>query len=178
MTRGIKILDRQFVPAGTLIIQQGTMGSRAFMVETGAVEVFVEDEHGNEIILTEMGPGAMVGEMAALSDGVRSASVRTKEDCVLVTIPAHDLHASMKASDVLYKRLIRMMAARMKDTNMKLLQKEQQLADIHKASRLNVENVASYLSAKNEKLQREMAATVSQLKASWERFQPDDFGKD
>jgi CRP-like cAMP-binding protein len=178
MTRNIKILDRQFVPAGTLIIEQGTIGNRAFMIETGSVEVFVKDENGNEMILSELGSGAMVGEMAALSDGLRSASVRTREDCVLVSIPAHDLHASMKASDSLYKRLIRMMTARMKDTNMKLLQKEQQLANAEKASRLNIENVATYLSAKQDKLQKQLAPILSQAKPAWEQFEAGDFRKD
>jgi CRP-like cAMP-binding protein len=178
MTKNIKILDRQFISAGTLIIEQGSVGSRAFMVETGSVEVFIKDENGNEMILSELGPGAMVGEMAALSDGLRSASVRTKEDCVLVSIPAHDLHASMKASDSLYKRLIRMMTVRMKETNMKLLHKEQQLADAEKASRTNLENVATYLSAKQDKLQKQLAPILSQPKPAYEQFKPGDFSKD
>jgi len=178
MTRNIKILDRQFFPPGTVIIEQGSMGCRAFMVETGSVEVFVKDESGKEMILSELGPGAMVGEMAALSDGLRSASVRTKEECVLVSIPAHDLHASMKASDGLYKRLIRMMTVRMKETNMKLLMKEQQLADVEKASRLNLENVTTYLSAKQDKLQKHLAPLLSPAKPAWEQFEPGDFRKD
>jgi len=178
MTRNIKILDRQFVPAGTVIIEQGSVGNRAFMVETGSVEVFIKDEAGNEMILSDLGPGAMVGEMAALSDGQRSASVRTKEDCVIVSIPAHDLHASMKASDSLYKRLIGMMTKRMKETNMKLLHKEQQLADAEKASRMNLENVATYLSAKQDKLQKQLAPIITQTKPAWETFQPGDFRKE
>jgi CRP-like cAMP-binding protein len=178
MTRNIKILDRQFVPAGTLIIEQGSIGNRAFMVESGGVEVFIKDENGNEMILSELGTGAMVGEMAALSDGRRSASVRTKQDCVLISIPAHDLHSSMKASDSLYKRLISMIMARMKDTNMMLLHKEQQLADSEKASRLNLENVAAYLSSKQDKLQKQLIPILGQAKAAWEQFQPGDFRKD
>jgi len=178
MTRNIKILDRQFVPAGTVIIQQGSIGNRAFMIESGGVEVFMKDENGREMTLSELGPGAMVGEMAALSDEVRSASVRTREDSVLISIPAHDLHSSMKASDSLYKRLIRMMTARMKDTNMKLMHKEQQLADAEKASRTNLENVATYLSSKQDKLQKQLAPMIDQAKTAWEQFQPGDFRKD
>jgi CRP-like cAMP-binding protein len=159
-----KILDRQFVRAGTVIIQQGTMGSRAFMVESGSVEVFIKDPNGTEMILSDLGAGSMVGEMAALSDGLRSASVRTKEDCVLIAIPAHDLHSSMKASDSLYKRLIRMMTARMKDTNMKLLRKEQQLADAEKTSRDNVENVAAYLHTKQDKLEKQLIPMLDPTK--------------
>ena len=102
--------------------------------------------------------------MAALSDGLRSASVRTKEDCVLIAIPAHDLHSSMKASDSLYKRLIRMMTARMKDTNMKLLRKEQQLADAEKNSRENLENVAAYLHSKQDKLEKQLIPMLDPTK--------------
>jgi len=178
MSHNIKILDRQFVPAGTLIIEQGTMGNRAFMVESGHVEVFMKDEHGNEMTLSELGAGSMVGEMAVLSDGVRSASVRTKDDCVLISIPAHDLQSSMKASDSLYKRLIKMMTTRMKETNMKLLLKDKQLADIEKASRVNLENVATYLSSKQEKLQKQLAPIIGQAKVAWEQFQASDFKKD
>ena len=178
MTQNIKILHRQFVPAGTLIIEQGTMGSRAFMVESGSVEVFMKDDSGNEIGLSELGPGSMVGEMAALSDGMRSANVRTKDDCVLISIPAHDLLSSMRASDSLYKRLIKMMTSRMKDTNMRLLQKEKQLADAEKASRTNLEDVASYLSTKQDKLEKQLAPVLSQAKMACEQFQPGDFKKD
>jgi CRP-like cAMP-binding protein len=177
MSKNIKILDRQFFPAGSVIMEQGTMGSRAFMVESGSVEVFVKDAGGNETLLSEMGPGAMVGEMAALSDDVRSASVRTKEDSVLVTIPAHDLHSSMKASDALYKRLIRMMSVRMKETNMRLLQKEQQLAETEKAASESIQNIASYLSQKQDKMRNELAPLLSHIRASWEQFQPSDFAR-
>ena len=131
------------------------------MVESGSVEVFIKDPNGHEMSLSELGPGSMVGEMAVLSDGLRSASVRTKGDCVLISIPAHDLHSSMKASDSLYKRLIQMMTSRMKDTNMKLFQKEKQLADVEKASRKNLENVATYLSSKQEKLQKQLEPILS-----------------
>jgi CRP-like cAMP-binding protein len=161
MSRNIKILDRQFIPAGTLVIEQGAVGSRAYMIESGALEVFVKDDDGNEIVLSSLGPGSMVGEMAAMSDGQRSASARTTEDSVLIGISAHDLHTSMCASDGLYKRLMRMMASRMKDTNMKLLKKEQQLSEVEKASRINLDSVAAHLSAKQEKLQNEILPMVT-----------------
>ncbi len=177
MAHGTKILDRQFIPAGTLVIEQGAQGNRAFLIESGAVEVFVRNPNGSETLLAELGAGAMVGEMAALSEGVRSASVRTKADCVLIGIPAHDLTTSMKASESLYKRLIRMMSSRMKDTNMKLLQREQQLAEAEKASRRNVDSVAAYLSEKQSKIQKELAPAFALPKAEG-GFQSGDFSKD
>ena len=101
--------------------------------------------------------------MAALSDGQRSASARTREDSVLITIFAHDLQASMHASTGLYKRMMRMMADRMKEANLKLLKKEQQLSDIEKTSWRNIESVAAHLSAKQELL-KELSPFISSAK--------------
>ncbi len=174
MSRNIKILDRQFVPAGTIVIEQGTMGSRAYMIESGTIEVFVKDDDGNEIILSQLGAGSMVGEMAAMSDGVRTASARTKEDSVLVSISAHALHTSMTASDGLYKRLMNMMASRMKDTNMKLLKKEQQLTDVEKAARQNIDDVEAHLSDKQKKLREKIGPAIGDIKSMQKSTPPED----
>jgi CRP/FNR family cyclic AMP-dependent transcriptional regulator len=176
MVKNIRILDRQFVPAGTLVLEQGEIGSRAYMIESGGVEVFMRDEDGKELILSRLGAGSMVGEMAAMGDGKRSASARTSEDSVLITISAHDLHASMKASDGLYKRLMHMMVSRMRDTNMKLLKKEQELGDVEKAARKNLEDVASHLSSRRNILEKEVAPLF--MKADAEKQRSLDSQKD
>ena len=178
MSRHIKILDRQFIPAGTVVIEQGTLGNRAFMIESGSVEVFMIDPHGKELILAELGIGALVGEMAAMSEGLRSASVRAKGDCVLVTISAHDLQESLKASNNLYKRMMRMMTERMRDTNVKLMQKERELAAVTQASHAALQSVALNVAAKHEKLQNEITPLLDAIKGSAEKFQFSDFKRD
>jgi CRP-like cAMP-binding protein len=172
MSQSTRILDRKFVPAGTLIIKQGTMGNRAYMIESGIVDVFVTDADGNETILSQLGPGSLLGEMAAISEGQRSASARAREDSVVIAITAQELQASMRASDGMYKRLMRMMVDRMKDTNQKLIKKDQQLADIEKAARENLENVAAHLAAKQEKLEKEIPPLVERVKSAWDNIPP------
>ncbi len=177
MSHGPKILDRQCFPAGTVVIEQDTYGSRAYMVESGSVEVYVRNANGSETLLAELGPGSVVGEMAALSDGLRSASVRTKEDSVLIAISAHNLNKSMKASDSLNKRLIHMMSLRMKDTNMKLMKREEELKEAQKASRKHVDDVAAYLLQKQSKLEKELAPVLGSTKVA-ELFKPGELFKE
>lgn len=156
-----KVLDRQFFPAGALVIEQGTVGNRAFMVESGVVEVFVKDGNGKELILSRLGPGALVGEMAVMSDGFRSASVRTREDCILVAISASEMHASLRSSENLYKRIMRMVVERVKDTNVKLIEKERELAELEKLSRQNLEEVAAHLAARQTRLKEELIPAIN-----------------
>lgn len=142
MARHIKILDRQFIPAGTTIIEQGDMGNRAFLIERGKVEVFVKDAKGNVVILGELGAGAMIGEMAVITGGKRSASVRAIEDSVLVTITARELRDSM-GSESFFHRVMRMTRERMEDTSMKLMKKERKLATIEKKAPLNLKSATT-----------------------------------
>ncbi|MBI3441475.1 MAG: cyclic nucleotide-binding domain-containing protein [Proteobacteria bacterium] len=142
MARNIKILNREFFPAGTLILEQGTTGNRAFVIESGKVEVFAQDSHGTPVIIAELGPEAMFGEMAVVADGTRKASVRTKEDTVLITIHAHEFRQSMQTSESFFKNVMRLSKERMQDMGMKLLKKERKLAMIEKTAPLTLKNVS------------------------------------
>lgn len=164
MPRNIKILDRQFFPAGTLVIQQGMFGNKAYVVESGEVEVFVNDAHGNPVIITQLGPKDMFGEMAVVREDRRSASVRTTQDSVLIVVSAHEFHESMKTSENFFTRVMNMTTQRMKDTSMKLQKKERKLAVIEKAAPLSLKNVALNISRVEEvKVKQEVRVVDKKL---------------
>lgn len=102
------------------MIRQGTTGSNAYVIEKGKVEVFITDDAGKVTVVAELGPEAMFGEMSAVAGGLRSASVRTVEDSVLINIPSEDMQAALRSSTGLYTRLMRMVTDRMWSNNMKL----------------------------------------------------------
>jgi CRP-like cAMP-binding protein len=120
MSSNIKILNREFVPAGTLVIEQHTCGNRAFVIESGKVEVFSRDKKGNELHLAELGPESIVGEIASISDGLRTANVRTIDDCVLVYISAHELQTSMTKSEKFAEKIKSLVRERHKATKEKI----------------------------------------------------------
>jgi len=116
MGKDIKILDRHCFAEGVTIIEQGTEGSRAYIIESGRVEIFVKDPKGEKVVITELGPGALIGEIALVDDGLRTASVITLEPTVLVTISAHDFKTSLKKADGLQSNLTKIMQRRVTET--------------------------------------------------------------
>ncbi|MCI0397980.1 MAG: cyclic nucleotide-binding domain-containing protein [Chloroflexi bacterium] len=73
---------REVAPA-EIIVAQNTTGNEMFIIAKGSAEVFIEGL-ANERVLVVLGKGQVVGEMALLDQGYRSASVRaTSEGCLL-----------------------------------------------------------------------------------------------
>ena len=82
------------------------------------VELFLTSpESGKTIIIAEPDAGTLIGEMAVISGDRRSASIRTVEPTVLVSISAQTLGKSMKKSRSMYKKLAHMLITRAKETN-------------------------------------------------------------
>lgn len=72
--------------AGELIIEQNTTGKEMYIVAEGSVDVYIksEEEIRNLVVL---GKGQVIGEMALIDQGHRSASVRaTKDGATLYSI--------------------------------------------------------------------------------------------
>ncbi|MBL8437910.1 MAG: cyclic nucleotide-binding domain-containing protein [Zoogloeaceae bacterium] len=74
-------------PAGTLVIREGDLGDKIYVIEAGRVEV-VKALGDDERVLKVLGPGECFGEMALLDISPRSATVRAMEDCRALEIPA------------------------------------------------------------------------------------------
>jgi cAMP-dependent protein kinase regulator len=84
------------LPAGHKVVEEGAEGRDAFVVVRGALRA--ERQSGEEtLVLALLGPGALFGEMALVSDAPRAASVIAEE-------PAQLLVASRAALEELAKR--------------------------------------------------------------------------
>lgn len=75
---------------GDLLVEQGDSGeesSLVYLVLDGVLEVIVDGE-----VVGELGPGAIVGERAALESGVRTATLRAKTPGKVVGVHAEELN--------------------------------------------------------------------------------------
>ena len=63
---------------GEVLLKEGDTAEFVLLVLTGKLEVFVQRQ-GKDLVLTEAGPGAILGELAVLCGIPRSASVRARE---------------------------------------------------------------------------------------------------
>jgi MFS family permease len=69
------------VPAGTVVVRQGAVGDRFYLVVDGKLKVTVGDE-----LRRELGPGTYFGEIALLRDVPRTATVETIADSHLLAL--------------------------------------------------------------------------------------------
>lgn len=80
------------VPEGEVILRQGEPGTTVSLVLDGVLDVYVDDE-----LVAELGPGAVVGERAALEGGRRTSTVIARSPARLATLPAELLDRSSLA---------------------------------------------------------------------------------
>ncbi len=62
--------------AGDLLVEAGEVADELYVVLDGELEVLAPEQDGRAPVLTRLGPGAVVGEIAVLAGGRRSASLR------------------------------------------------------------------------------------------------------
>src|SRR5688572_10284255 len=64
----------RFEPAAHLV-RQGQQADGAFLIESGSADVYTALPGGGEAAVAALGPGSVLGEMALLDSGIRSATV-------------------------------------------------------------------------------------------------------
>ena len=64
--------------AGEPFFWVGEPGEEFFVVRSGQVSISVPDHGGKEIVLADLGPGAVFGEIAILDGGPRTATARAR----------------------------------------------------------------------------------------------------
>lgn len=82
------VRNRSLAP-GEVLFRAGDQGDALYIVAKGNIEVL--DGAGNTgHVLAELGPGAAFGEMALLSGGTRTATIRAHDAAELLTIEKRD----------------------------------------------------------------------------------------
>jgi CRP/FNR family cyclic AMP-dependent transcriptional regulator len=69
----------------SIVVTEGEFTQSLYVIISGRVKVFLDDENGKELVLDTKGPGEYFGEMV-LDEGPRSASVSTVEPCQFAVI--------------------------------------------------------------------------------------------
>ncbi len=102
-------IDRH-LHAGSWLFRAGDPAGAVYVVRSGRLEVVADGE-----VIRELGPGAVVGELALLTAGVRSASVRARRDSVLSEVSRADFDAAMGRDPASYPALAGVLAEQLSD---------------------------------------------------------------
>ncbi len=89
---------REVVPARQVIVQQGEAATRFYILTKGEAEVRVADEGGQERKVADLVAGNYFGEIAILENTARTATVRAKTDCTLISVDAETFKAAVGQS--------------------------------------------------------------------------------
>jgi NTE family protein len=100
------------VPAGEWLLRQGEPASSMFVLLAGRAEVVVAGQ-----VVRELGPGAVVGELALLTGGVRSASVRARRDCRVLEVPREVLDEAIARDTEALSALVTALAHQLADAS-------------------------------------------------------------
>ncbi len=111
------------VSAGTTLFQQGDTASDIFIVTAGRLGVFVDAGLGAELV-AQIRSGEFAGEMALISNEVRSATVVALRNTELLRVPIRVAERLMSSSPQLMFYLLRLLATRLKSTTHRPLLKQ------------------------------------------------------
>jgi CRP-like cAMP-binding protein len=106
---------------GEMLIKEGDGPTFVLLVLTGKLHVFVERQ-GHDLVLTEAGPGTILGELAVLCGIPRSASVRASENSAALQWSAGAFRNLLLRDAFLSERIFR-------ESLRTLIEKERSLID-------------------------------------------------
>lgn len=97
---------------GDVLIQQGQAGLELYIVTEGFVEVVRQSDGEDQRVVVQLGPGQIVGEMALVDQGPRSATVRAlNTPTVVQVIPKQAFDALCEQNTAIGYKVMRNMAA-------------------------------------------------------------------
>jgi CRP-like cAMP-binding protein len=116
----LSIAGSRRVPAGTILVSEGTKSSDLYVIVAGRVAV----ERGGRR-LCELGPGTHFGDMALVEDAPRSATVVALEPMDLLVIGREQMIGLMRVDPVLATKilwtLVQSLSARLRVTSAEVL---------------------------------------------------------
>lgn len=93
--------------ANELLFREGEAGQFAYLIERGRIAI-LRDSAGEYQLLSELGAGECLGEMALISHDPRMASAMALEDTTLTVITRDHLKERMARSDPLIRHLLQL----------------------------------------------------------------------
>jgi CRP/FNR family cyclic AMP-dependent transcriptional regulator len=106
-------------PSGSTLFLEGDRGTAVLVIRSGRVKVRKETADGHELVLALRGPGALVGELAALDDGNdrRSATLIALSPVVAQVIPNEDFIGFLEQHPRALLALTRIIIGRLHDAD-------------------------------------------------------------
>ena len=108
-----KILERKVYQMGETIFKEGDEGSRAYVLQSGEVEISKLLD-GNRSVLGTIGPGGIFGEMALIDDKPRMATATAMDTTTVILVSRQMLEDKLAKADPFLRGLINIFAGNLR----------------------------------------------------------------
>lgn len=104
-------------PKGARVFHEGDESDACYVIRSGEIRVTREHSDGRAIALATLGPGELVGELAMLDGGARSASIEALTDVELIALSAADMRGLLERNAGITAKLVIALTRRLRETN-------------------------------------------------------------
>ena len=103
---------------GSVVFKQGDVGDSAFIIDSGRVEILVEEGNGKTTCVGVLGVGEIFGEMSIIDGSPRSATAKALNNCQLSVVNRDQLGQRIEHADPIVRLLISMLFRRVRNNNL------------------------------------------------------------
>jgi CRP-like cAMP-binding protein len=112
-----RALDEVTVPAGKVLVEEGTRGRELFLIVSGTAEV---KRKGRKV--ATLGAGSHFGELALIDRRPRNASVVSSTDMTLLVLHQRQFNSLLEQVPSLSRKLMGAMAQRLREQDARAIQ--------------------------------------------------------
>jgi CRP/FNR family transcriptional regulator, cyclic AMP receptor protein len=109
-------MDAKSFKKGEIIIEEGSLSSDAYIIESGSVEVSKRLSGGKIQVITKLDKNDIFGEMGLIDQLPRSATVRALEDCSISVMTPDTFNSLAKRNPKALMPILKVLAKRLRST--------------------------------------------------------------
>ena len=109
-------------PRGSLVFAEGDAAHDVLVVRSGRVKVVVVAANGREVVLDVLGEGAILGELSAIDDGPRSATVFALEATEVLVLEQARFQGLMDTNFEVARAILGVLAKRLRGADRRQLE--------------------------------------------------------
>lgn len=102
-----------------ILFREGDPSDAMYVIKSGKIAI-TKNKGASEVILAELGPGDMLGEMAFFDNRPRSAGAKANADTVVIELPFKALNAQFKTFPEWLKAVVRTVNNHLRNANQKI----------------------------------------------------------
>ncbi len=122
---GLKNLKRD-----QILFREGDPSDSMYVIKSGKIAI-TKSKGSSEVVLAELGPGDMLGEMSFFDSRPRSAGARAVSDVIIIELPFKSLNAQFKTFPEWLKAIVRTVNNHLRNANMKIKNLEKSAEEEH-----------------------------------------------